>query len=66
MGVFETIWDIGAAAGSIVASFLIVSLGYASTFDTLALVIVAVSIGLVLLLQDPKIGVAAHRRTPSR
>jgi hypothetical protein len=41
-------------------------LGYASTFDTLALVIVAVSIGLVLLLQDPKIGVAAHRRTPSR
>ena len=24
------------------------------------------SIGAVLLLQDPKVGVAAHRRTPSR
>jgi MFS family permease len=56
MGVFGTIWDIGEAAGPIVAGFLIVSLGYASTFDTLALVIVAVGIAVVLLLQDPKIG----------
>ena len=47
---------IGEAAGPIVAGFLIVSLGYASTFDTLALVIVAVGIAVVLLLQDPKIG----------
>ncbi len=65
MVVFGTIWDIGEAAGPIVAGFLIVTLGYASTFDTLALVIVAVSIGVVLLLHDPKIGVAAHRLTPS-
>jgi len=65
MGVFGTIWDIGEAAGPIVAGFLIVSLGYASTFDTLALVIVAVSIGVVLL-QDPKIESAAHRGTPRR
>jgi MFS transporter, DHA1 family, multidrug resistance protein len=66
MGVFGTIWDIGEAAGPIIAGFLIVSLGYASTFDALALVIVAISIGVALLLQDPKIGVATHRRTPSR
>ena len=43
MVVFGTIWDIGEAAGPIVA----------------------VSIGVVLLLHDPKIGVAAHRLTPS-
>jgi MFS family permease len=66
MGVFGTIWDIGEAAGPIIAGFLIAGLGFASTFDTLALVIVAVSIAVALLLQDPKIGVAAHRRTPSR
>jgi MFS family permease len=66
MGVFGTIWDIGEAAGPIIAGFLIAGLGFASTFDTLALVIVVVSIGVVLLLQDPKIGVAAHRRRPSR
>jgi MFS family permease len=54
MGVFGTIWDVGEAAGSIIAGFLIVTLGYASTFDTLALVTVAVSIGVVFLVRDPK------------
>jgi len=66
MGVFGTIWDIGEAAGPIIAGFLIAALGFASTFDTLALAIVAVSIGVVLLLKDPKIGVAADRRARSR
>src|SRR5499427_584152 len=66
MGVFGTIWDIGEAAGPIIAGFLIAGLGFASTFDTLALAIVAVSIGVVLLLKDPKIGVAADRRARSR
>jgi MFS transporter, DHA1 family, multidrug resistance protein len=55
MGVFGTIWDIGEAAGPIVAGFLIVGLGYASTFDTLALVTVAVSVGVLVLVRDPKI-----------
>ena len=64
--VFGTIWDIGEAAGPIIAGFLIAALGFASTFDTLALAIVAVSIGVVLLLKDPKIGVAADRRARSR
>jgi len=64
--VFGTIWDIGEAAGPIIAGFLIAALGFASTFDTLALAIVAVSIGVVLLLKDPKIGVATDRRARSR
>ena len=42
------------AAGPIIAGFLAVSLGYGSTFDALALVTVVVSIGVVLLLQDPE------------
>ncbi len=54
MGVFGTIWDLGEAAGPIIAGFLIVRLGYASTFDILALMTVAVSITLVVLVRDPK------------
>jgi MFS transporter, DHA1 family, multidrug resistance protein len=53
MGGFGTIWDIGEAAGPIVAGFLIVGLGYTSTFAILALVTVAVSIGVVALVRDP-------------
>jgi MFS transporter, DHA1 family, multidrug resistance protein len=60
MGVFGTIWDIGEAAGPIVAGFLIGGLGYASTFDTLALLTVAVSIGVVVLVRDPKAAIAAQ------
>jgi MFS family permease len=55
MGVFGTIWDIGEAAGPIIAGFLIAGLGYASTFDALALITVAVGIGVLVLLRDPKI-----------
>jgi DHA1 family multidrug resistance protein-like MFS transporter len=64
MGVFGTIWDIGEAAGPIIAGFLIGALGYASTFDTLALVTVAVSIVVVVLVRDPKTAIAAatHRK----
>jgi MFS family permease len=62
MGVFGTIWDIGEAAGPIIAGFLIVQLGYAPTFDTLALVTVVVSIGLVVLVREPKATPEAERR----
>jgi hypothetical protein len=41
-------------------------LGYASTFDTLALVIVAVGIAVVLLLRDPRSGSGAPPRTEPR
>jgi MFS transporter, DHA1 family, multidrug resistance protein len=53
MGVFGTIWDIGEAAGPIIAGFLVGGFGYASTFDALALMTIAVSIGVVVLVRDP-------------
>src|SRR5262249_43572351 len=46
MGVFGTVLDIGEAAGPMLAGFLIGGLGYAATFDVLAAIIVAVTIGL--------------------
>jgi MFS family permease len=60
MGVFGTIWDVGEAAGPMIAGFLIVALGYGSTFDTLALVTVAVSIGVLFLVRDAKTATAAQ------
>ena len=60
MGVFGTIWDIGEAAGPIIAGFLIGGLGYAATFDVLAGVTAAVSVGLMVLVRDPKTA-ATHR-----
>src|SRR5205807_1233866 len=54
MGVFGTIWDIGEAAGPMIAGFLIGGLGYAATFDVLAAVTVAVTVGLLALVRDPK------------
>jgi MFS family permease len=58
MGVFGTIWDIGEAAGPMIAGFLIGDLGYATTFDVLAAVIALVSVGLMVLVRDPKAAVA--------
>ena len=54
MGVFGTIWDIGEAAGPMLAGFLIGGLGYAATFDVLAAVIAVVTVGLMALVRDPK------------
>src|SRR6266508_4104420 len=54
MGVFGTIWDIGEAAGPMIAGFLIGGLGYAATFDVLAAVIVATTVGVMALVRDPK------------
>jgi DHA1 family multidrug resistance protein-like MFS transporter len=61
MGVFGTIWDIGEAAGPIIAGFLIGGLGYASTFDVLAAASVAAAIGFMLLVRDP--GTAGQQRS---
>jgi MFS family permease len=54
MGVFGTIWDIGEAAGPIIAGFLIGRLGYASTFDVIAVLTALVAIALASLVRDPK------------
>src|SRR5438128_9704516 len=48
MGVFGTVWDIGEAAGPMIAGFLIGDLGYATTFDVLAAVIATGTIGLMM------------------
>src|SRR5215472_15374405 len=64
MGVFGTIWDIGEAAGPMIAGFLIGGLGYAMTFDVLAAVIALVSVGLMALVRDPK--AAARDREAER
>jgi MFS family permease len=53
MGVFGTIWDIGEAAGPIVAGFLIGRLDYAPAFDFIAVATVLASIGLAFLVDDP-------------
>jgi MFS family permease len=54
MGVFGTIWDIGEAAGPVIAGFLLGRLGYAATFDVLAAVTAAVTLGLIALVRDLK------------
>jgi DHA1 family multidrug resistance protein-like MFS transporter len=54
MGVFGTIWDIGEAAGPMIAGFLIGGLGYAGTFDVLAAITAAAAVGLMVLVRDPK------------
>jgi len=61
MGVFGTIWDVGEAAGPMLAGFLIGSLGYASTFDLLAAMSVAVAIGFMLLVRDPGMNAVQRR-----
>jgi MFS family permease len=53
MGVFGTIWDIGEAAGPMIAGFLIGGLGYAGTFEVLAAIIAGAAIGLMVLVRDP-------------
>lgn len=64
MGVFGTIWDIGEAAGPMIAGFLIGRLGYAATFDVLAAITAAVTVGVMALVRDPKR--AAARRASDR
>jgi MFS family permease len=54
MGVFGTIWDMGEAAGPIIAGFLIGRLGYASTFDVIAVLTALTALGLVALVRHPK------------
>src|SRR5260370_13777821 len=54
MGVFGTIWDVGEAAGPMIAGFLIGGLGYAAAFDVLAVLTALVAVGVMVLVRDPK------------
>jgi MFS family permease len=53
MGVFGTIWDIGEAAGPILAGFLIGQFAYAPAFDVIALATLAATVGFALFVSDP-------------
>jgi MFS family permease len=61
MGVFGTIWDIGEAAGPMIAGVLIGGLGYTMTFDVLAGFTGLFAFGLMLLVRDPKTAEADHK-----
>lgn len=63
MGVFGTIFDIGEAAGPIVAGFLVGQLGYAWSFDVIAAVIVVFLIVFALRVRDPASATAAAKIT---
>jgi MFS family permease len=54
MGVFGTIWDVGEAAGPILAGFLIGRMAYAPAFDLIAIVIIAATAGFAVFVADPK------------
>jgi DHA1 family multidrug resistance protein-like MFS transporter len=62
MGVFGTIWDIGEAAGPMIAGFLIGRLNYARTFDVLAAIITLVALGVVAMFREAKPGAAYRER----
>ena len=64
MGVFGTIWDIGEAAGPMIAGVLIGGLGYAMTFDVLAGMTGLFALGLVLLVRDPRTPRSGHVSNP--
>ena len=64
MGVFGTIWDIGEAAGPMIAGVLIGGLGYAMTFDVLAGMTGLFALGLMLLVRDPRTSRNGHAPNP--
>jgi len=52
--VFGTIWDIGEAAGPMIAGVLIGRLGHAGTFDVLAAVTAVVTVEVTVFVRDLK------------
>jgi MFS family permease len=62
MGVFGTIWDIGEAAGPMIAGYLVGRLGYAVTFDVLATITALITLGLMAYVRDPKRGTSRSAR----
>jgi MFS transporter, DHA1 family, multidrug resistance protein len=54
MGVFGTIWDIGEAAGPILAGVLIGNLGYRPAFDAIAAVIAAAALAFAVLSRSTR------------
>ena len=61
MGVFGTIWDVGEAAGPILAGILIGQIGYAPSFDAIAVIIAAVAV-----IFAARVRIAAPAQTGNR
>ena len=51
MGVFGTIWDVGEAAGPMIAGFLIGRFGFAWSFDAIALTTAIAAAGFAMLVR---------------
>ena len=62
MGVFGTIWDIGEAAGPILAGVLIERIGYEPAFDVIAAIIAAVALAFAARVRVATAPVAGPKR----
>ncbi len=62
MGVFGTIWDIGEAAGPMIAGIPDRRIWHAATFDVFAAITAAAAVGLIALARDPRGRFPAARR----
>jgi MFS transporter, DHA1 family, multidrug resistance protein len=62
MGVFGTIWDVGEAAGPILAGILIGQIGYEPAFDVIAAIIAAVAVAFAVRIRIAPVPVGGPER----
>jgi DHA1 family multidrug resistance protein-like MFS transporter len=62
MGVFGTIWDIGEAAGPILAGALIAQIGYQPAFDVIAAIIAALAVTFAIRVRIARAPTAGVER----
>jgi DHA1 family multidrug resistance protein-like MFS transporter len=62
MGVFGTIWDIGEAAGPILAGVLIAQIGYQPAFDVIAAIIAALAVTFAIRVRIAPVPTAGVER----
>ena len=59
---FGTIWDVGEAAGPIVAGILIGQIGYEPAFDLIAAIIAAVAVAFAVRIRNAPVPVGGSER----
>jgi MFS family permease len=62
MGVFGTIWDVGEAAGPILAGILVGQIGYKPAFDVIAAIIAVVAVVFAAWVRVARAGIAGSER----
>ena len=62
MGVFGTIWDVGEAAGPILAGIFIGQIGYQPAFDVIAAIIAAVAVAFAVRIRISRVPVGGPER----